>query len=101
MPEGQEIITRLWEKAESIGAIKIGEMSPLSGAINQAFTLIGEPISGKKATEDEALAAALILHIRGTKKPPLTEDQVIQRLKVDRGRIQLLVKNKHAQNIRF
>jgi hypothetical protein len=94
----EEVIERLEKKATSIGAIS--KKSPeLIIAVFQAAEIIGG--STPKVNEDEALAMALILHIKARDaqgmKSPISEDEVIKRLAVNRKNIQLLMRGRHAE----
>jgi hypothetical protein len=95
----EEVVERLEKKAKLIGAIS-KKSSKLIIAVFQAAEIIGGFAPGK-INEDEALAAALILHIKANDangiKSPINEDEIIERLAVNRKHVQLLMRGRQAE----
>jgi len=97
--EVTQVIKRLEKKATAIGAIS-KKSANLIIAIFQAAEIIGK-FAPEKMDEDEALAAALILHIRHREaqgiKSPISESEVIERLAVNRKHVQILMRGREAE----
>lgn len=92
---------RLIKKCENLFGKDKKEVED-GAAINQTMLISGKRIGIRKVTDDEALAAALILHKRDGAYIPLSEEKIISKLRVKPERIKKILKKfKKAVDVDF